>query len=35
MNLGTLKNYITEQGWVQDASKMKKAQILSLIQEHQ
>jgi len=35
MNLGTLKAYITEQGWVEDASKMKKAQILSLIQEHQ
>ena len=35
MNLGTLKTYITEQGWVDDASKMKKAQILSLIQEHQ
>lgn len=35
MNLGALKTYITEQGWVEDASKMKKAQILSLIQEHQ
>lgn len=35
MNLGALKSYIIEQGWVQDASKMKKAQILSLIQEHQ
>lgn len=35
MNLGTLKTYIIEQGWVEDASKMKKAQILSLIQEHQ
>tara|TARA_B100001287_G_scaffold270997_1_gene270628 strand:- start:38128 stop:38751 length:624 start_codon:yes stop_codon:yes gene_type:complete len=33
MNLGSLKSYIIEQGWVQDASKMKKAQILSLIQE--
>lgn len=35
MNLGTLKTYIIEQGWVEDASKMKKAQILTLIQEHQ
>ena len=34
MNLGGLKTYILEQGWVEDASKMKKAQILSLIQEH-
>ena len=34
MNLGSLKTYILEQGWVEDASKMKKAQILSLIQEH-
>lgn len=33
MNLGNLKAYILEQGWVEDASKMKKAQILSLIQE--
>lgn len=35
MNLGSLKTYILEQGWVDDASKMKKAQILSLIDEHQ
>jgi len=35
MNLGALKTYIIQQGWVDDASKMKKAQILSLIQEHQ
>jgi len=34
MNLGNLKAYILKQGWVEDASKMKKAQILSLIQEH-
>ena len=34
MNLVSLKTYILEQGWVEDASKMKKAQILSLIQEH-
>ena len=34
MNLGALKTYITQQGWVEDASKMKKAQILTLIQEH-
>jgi hypothetical protein len=34
MTLGSLKTYILEQGWVEDASKMKKAQILSLIQEH-
>lgn len=33
MNLGGLKTYILEQGWVDDASKMKKAQILSLIKE--
>lgn len=33
MNLGNLKAYILEQGWVEDPSKMKKAQILSLIQE--
>ena len=33
MNLGGLKTYILEQGWVEDASKMKKAQILSLIKE--
>jgi hypothetical protein len=33
MNLGVLKTYILEQGWVEDASKMKKAQILSLIKE--
>lgn len=35
MNLGALKSYIVQQGWVEDASKMKKAQILSLIEEHQ
>ena len=35
MNLGALKSYIVQQGWVDDASKMKKAQILSLIDEHQ
>ena len=34
MNLGNLKSYILKQGWVDDASKMKKAQILTLIQEH-
>ena len=34
MNLGNLKSYILKQGWVEDASKMKKAQILTLIQEH-
>jgi hypothetical protein len=33
MNLGNLKAYILKQGWVEDASKMKKAQILTLIQE--
>ena len=33
MNLGGLKTYILERGWVEDASKMKKAQILSLIKE--
>ena len=35
MNLGSLKAYIVEKGLVKDASKMKKTQILSLIQEQQ
>ena len=35
MNLGSLKAYIVEKGLVADASKMKKAQILTLIQEQQ
>lgn len=34
MNLGNLKSYILKQGWVNDASKMKKGQILELIKEH-
>lgn len=34
MNLGSLKTYILEQGWVDDASKMKKSQILDLIKDH-
>jgi hypothetical protein len=34
MNLGSLKTYILEQGWVDDASKMKKSQILDLIKVH-
>ena len=34
MNLGNLKSYILKQGWVDDASKMKKGQILELIKEH-
>jgi hypothetical protein len=34
MTLGALKTYITERGWVDDASKMKKAQILELIENH-
>ena len=34
MNLGSLKSYILKQGWVEDASKMKKTQILNLIKEH-
>lgn len=33
MNLGALKTYIVEKGFVQDASKMKKSQILALIEE--
>ena len=33
MNLGALKTYIVEKGIVQDASKMKKSQILALIDE--
>tara|TARA_E500000178_G_scaffold271478_1_gene269521 strand:+ start:43 stop:687 length:645 start_codon:yes stop_codon:yes gene_type:complete len=35
MNLGSLKAYIVEKGIVEDASKLKKAQILTLIQEQQ
>ena len=34
MNLGALKSYITEKGWVEDASKMKKAQIIELIESN-
>lgn len=34
MTLGALKTYIVERGWVGDASKMKKAQILELIESH-
>lgn len=34
MNLGELKSYILNQGWVEDASKMKKTQILNLIKEN-
>lgn len=34
MNLGALKSYIVEKGLVEDASKMKKAQILALIEQH-
>lgn len=34
MNLGELKTYILNQGWVEDASKMKKTQILNLIKEN-
>lgn len=33
MNLGSLKEYIVQKGLVKDASKMKKAQILTLIQD--
>jgi hypothetical protein len=33
MNLGALKSYIIEKGLVEDASKMKKAQILALIEQ--
>lgn len=32
MNLGDLRTYITEKGWIEDASKMKKAQIIKLIE---
>jgi len=35
MNLGSLKEYIVQKGLVKDASKMKKAQILTLIQDQQ
>ena len=34
-DLETLKTYIIEQGLVEDASKMEKAEILTLIQEHE
>lgn len=34
MTLGELKTYILNQGWVEDASKMKKTQILNLIKEN-
>ena len=32
MNLGDLRTYITEKGWIEDATKMKKAQIIKLIE---
>jgi len=32
MNLGDLRSYITEKGWIEDASKMKKTQIIKLIE---
>ncbi len=32
MNLGDLRSYITEKGWIEDASKMKKAQLIKLIE---
>ena len=32
MSLGDLRSYITEKGWIEDASKMKKAQIIKLIE---
>ena len=32
MNLGDLRTYITGKGWTEDASKMKKAQIIKLIE---
>lgn len=35
MTLATLKEYIITKGWVEDATKLKKAQILSIIQEHE
>lgn len=35
MTLATLKEYITTKGWVEDATKLKKAQILTIIQEHE
>ena len=35
MTLATLKEYITTKGWVEDATKLKKAQILSIIQERE
>lgn len=35
MTLATLKEYILTKGWVEDATKLKKAQILTIIQEHE
>ena len=35
MTLATLKEYIITKGWVEDATKLKKAQILSIIQENE
>jgi len=32
MSLGDLRSYITEKGWIEDASKMKKAQLIKLIE---
>ena len=32
MNLGDLRSYLTEKGWIEDASKMKKAQLIKLIE---
>jgi hypothetical protein len=35
MTLGELKTFILEKGWVEDASKMKKTQIIEMIENHE
>jgi hypothetical protein len=34
MNLGALKAFVVEKGWVVDATKMKKAQLIEIIETH-
>jgi len=34
MNLGALKAFVVEKGWVIDATKMKKAQLIEIIETH-
>ncbi len=35
MTLGELKTFILDKGWVEDASKMKKTQIIEMIENHE